>query len=42
MDQFDGHFGSLSAAAIGSTVVMEALGTAATMQYEKLWPPWLS
>ena len=36
MDQFDGHFGALSAATTGSTVVMEALATATTMQYDRI------
>ena len=32
--QFDGHFGDLSTKATGSTVVMEALATATTTQYD--------
>ena len=36
MEKFDGHIGALSAAATKSTVVMEALSTAATIQYEKI------
>ena len=36
MEQFDGHFGALSAVAKGSTVVMEALAMATTTQYEKI------
>ena len=36
MEQFDGHSGALSAAATGSTAVMEALATAANTQYEKI------
>ena len=35
MEQFDGHFGALSATDTRSTVVMEALATVTTMQYEK-------
>ena len=33
-DQCDGHFSTLSAAATGSTVVMEALAMATTTQYD--------
>ena len=36
MEQFDGHFGALSATDTGSTVVMEALATATTTQYQKI------
>ena len=36
MEQFDGHFGALSATDNGSTVVMEALATATTTQYRKI------
>ena len=36
MEQFDGHFGALSSAATGSTVVIEALATDTIMQYEKI------
>ena len=32
MEQFDGHFGALSAAATGSTFVMGVLATATTTQ----------
>ena len=34
MEKFDEHFGSLSAAATKSTVVMEALVSAITTQYD--------
>ena len=34
MDQFDGNFGALSAAATGITVVMDALATSTTTQYD--------
>ena len=36
MNHFDGHFGALSVAATRITVVMEALATATTKQYEKI------
>ena len=36
MEQFDGHFGALSAAATGSTVVMESLVEATITQYNKI------
>ena len=36
MEKIDGHFGTLSAAATGSTVVMEALATSTTTQYDKI------
>ena len=36
MSDFDGHFGALSAASTGSTVVMEAMATATTTQYKKI------
>ena len=36
MEQFDGHFGALSAAATSSTVVMESLAASTTMQYNKI------
>ena len=35
MKYFDNHFGALSAAATGSTAVMESLAAATTMQYNK-------
>ena len=36
MEQFDGHFGALSATATGSTVVMESLVEATITQYNKI------
>ena len=36
MDQFDGHFDALSAAATRSTVVMEAPDTETTTQYDQI------
>ena len=36
MEQFDGHFGALSAASTGSNTVMESLAAATTTQYNKI------
>ena len=36
MEKFDGHFGALSVASTGISVVTEALATSTTKQYEKV------
>ena len=36
MEQFDGHFGALSVASTGISVVTEALATSTTKQYENV------
>ena len=36
MEQFDGHFGALSATATGITIMMEALAMDTTTQYNKI------